>query len=394
LRRDLICDVMVAMKLCYLPAAVLCALASASVAASAEYHVYIGTYTGPESKGIYRFHFDTRTGKLTPAGVAAETPSPSFLALHPNRRFLYAVNEVAEFQGEKGGMVSAFAIAPDGSLTSLNQVSSRGAGPCHLTLDNKGTAVLVANYGGGNAALIPVKPDGTLEPASAFVQHEGSGPNQGRQRAPHAHCANFTPDNRFALITDLGIDQVMVYRYNGPQGGLTPHTSPSARVAPGAGPRHLAFHPSGKFAWVINELGSTITGFSYAKGPGTFREVQTLSTLPSDFQGQNSTAEIAVHPNGRWVYGSNRGHDSIAVYRVNGTTGALTLVEHTSTGGRTPRNFALDPKGEFLFAANQDSGNIVVFRVDSGTGRLTPTGVEEKVSRPVAILFVPVSKQK
>jgi 6-phosphogluconolactonase len=354
--------------------------------------VYVGTYTGGESKGIYLFRMDPATGKLTPAGVAAETANPSFLAIHPNRRFLYAVGEIGDFAGRKSGAVSAFAIEPkSGALTLLNQQPSRGAGPCHLVVDGPGRNVLVANYGGGSVAALPIAADGRLGEATGFVQHEGSSVNPRRQEAPHAHSINTDRESRFAFAADLGLDRVLIYRLDSEQGTLTPNDPPYASVKPGAGPRHFAFHPGGRYAYVINELDSTLTAFSYDAARGALTELHTLSTLPAGFEGNNSTAEVQVHPSGKFVYGSNRGHHSIAIFAVDAATGRLTPVGHQPTGGRTPRNFGIDPTGTYLIAANQETHTLVVFRIDPATGRLEPTGETAGAPSPVCVKFLPAA---
>jgi len=367
-------------------------LAPAMAGAQGDYLVYIGTYTRGESKGIYAYRLETATGKLTPLGLAAETPNPSFLAVHPNRRFLYAVSEIASFEGRKSGAVSAFTIdAGSGKLAFLNKVPSGGAGPCHVVVDKTGKNLLVANYGGGSAAVLPLSEDGTLREASAFVQHSGSSVNPKRQQEPHAHSINVSPDNHYAVVADLGLDQVLVYRFDAAKGTLAPNEPPYAKVNPGAGPRHFAFHPGGKFAYVINELQSTVTAFRWDTGRGVFTGLQTVSTLPKDFSGDNTTAEVQAHPTGKFLYGSNRGHDSIAVFAVDGAKGTLAAVEHVSTQGRTPRNFGIDPTGSYLIAANQAGNSIVVFRIDAKTGRLTPTGETHQVGAPVCVKFVPLN---
>ena len=357
-----------------------------------EYLVYIGTYTMQKtSKGIYVYRFDSATGKLTSLGLAADTVNPSFLAVHPNRRFLYAVNEISSYEGQKSGGVSAFAIdRGTGKLTFLNEVASRGADPCYVAVDNTAKYVLVANYTGGSVAVFPVLDDGRLGEASSFVQHTGHGVNPQRQEGPHAHSINLSPDNRFAIAADLGLDQLLVYRFDPTHGTLAPNNPPFAKINPGAGPRHFTFHPSGKFAYVINEMGSTVTAFSYDAAGGVLRALQTISTLPKAFAGNNDDAEVQAHPSGKFLYGSNRGHDSIAVFAIDAGRGTLTPVEHVPTQGETPRNFRIDPTGSYLFAANQDSDNIVVFRIDPKTGRLTPTGQTLEVPSPVCVKFVAI----
>lgn len=357
--------------------------------ASREYLVYFGTYTGKDSKGIYACRFRPDTGKLTPVELAAETVSPSFLAVDPARHYLFAANEIGDYKGSKSGSVSSFAIdRHSGKLTAVNTVASRGADPCHLTVDKAGTSVLVANYTGGSVAVLPVKAGGMLGEASDFVQHLGSSVDPERQKEPHAHDVVLTPDNRFAVVADLGLDKLLVYRFDPAKGALTPNDPPSGRVKPGSGPRHFAFHPNGRFAYVISEMANTVTAFSWDGAKGAFNELQTVSTLPKDFTGENTTAEIAVHPSGRFLYGSNRGHESIAVFAIDPAKGTLTFVEDVSTLGKEPRNFALDPTGAFVFAANQNSNTVVVFRVNQKTGRLTPTGQKFDVPSPVCVTFV------
>ena len=354
-----------------------------------DYFMYVGTYTGKESKGIYAFRYHPDSGEATPLGLAAETRNPTFLAVHPNQKFIYAANEITDFDAAGSGAASAFSIdRATGKLTLLNQVSSRGGGTCAITVDRAGRNVLVANYGGGSVAVMPIGKDGRLREASAFIQHSGSGADPARQEGPHAHSADFSPDQRFALVDDLGLDQVKVYRFNSKKGSLVPNNPAFAKLNPKWGPRHLAFHPGGQFVYVISELASKVTAFAYDKRAGTLNEIQSLSTLPTGFEGESDTAEIAVHPSGRFVYGSNRGHNSIAVFSVDPVTGKLAFVETVPTGGRWPRHFEIDPSGRFLFAANQNSGDVFSFRIDPDTGRLAPTGQVLQVPSPVCIKFV------
>jgi 6-phosphogluconolactonase len=358
---------------------------------SGKYFVYVGTYTedGSKSKGIYAYRFDPATSEITAIGLVAETINPSFVALHPNRRFLYAVNEVGKYKGQSSGAVSAFAIdRVKGKLTLLNEVSSRGADPCYITLDKTGKYVLVANYTGGSVAVFPVLEDGRLGEATAFVQHHGHGTNPERQEGPHAHSIDLSPDNLFAVVDDLGLDQVIAYRFDETKGSLTPNEPAFAKADAGAGPRHLAFHPNGKSAYVINEMQSTVTAFAYDNAGGALRSRQTVSTLPKGFTGHNDDAEVQVHPSGKFLYASNRGHDSIAVFAIEPVKNTLKLVEHVPTQGKTPRSFEIDPTGSLLFAENQKSDNIVVFRIDGKTGRLTPTGKVLEVAAPVCVKFV------
>lgn len=355
-----------------------------------QLRLYVGTYTRGESKGIYVCDFDRTTGTLTVAENTARVPNPSFLACHPNGQFLYSVSETGAFRGSPSGSVAAFSIDPSsGALTLLNQQLSHGKAPCHLTVDATGSAVLVANYSTGSVAVLPIRDDGALGEASCVIQHRGSSVNKQRQNGPHAHSINLGPANRYAFAADLGLDRVLIYRFDREAGGLTPSDPPSASVPPGAGPRHFAIHPTQPYAYVINELDSTLTAFAYGAGSGSLQPIQTLSTLPTEFSGPNSCADVHVHPSGAFVYGSNRGHNSIAVFKVDSASGRLTATGHESTQGRNPRNFAIDPSGGFLLAANQDSGSIVVFGIDQGTGRLTPSGSEAEVPFPVCISFAP-----
>jgi 6-phosphogluconolactonase len=350
-------------------------------AAQGDWTIYVGTYTRGPSKGIYSYRFQASTGQLTPVGLAVDTSNPSFLAVHPNRRFLYAVNE------NRDGMVSAFAIDPaTGGLTPLNSVSSKGSGPCHLAVDRTGTFLFVANYNDGVASAYKIDRDGSLTGATATYQHAGKGTTQ-RQAGPHAHMAAVSPDNRFVWVVDLGADRLVPYRIDAGR-GMVPHDPPSVPITGGSGPRHLVFRDDSRFAYVINELSATITVFSYDAAKGTMSDVQTVSTLPAGYTGQKSCAEIRLHPSGKFLYASNRGHDSIAVYTVDAAGGTLTSVGYVPTGGKTPRGFAIDPTGSFLVAANQGSNNIVVFRIDQATGHLTPTGETYEVGSPVDVLFV------
>jgi 6-phosphogluconolactonase len=356
----------------------------ASIAFAADnYLVYIGTYTNTaKSKGIYAFRFNPDTGKLDPLGVAGETQNPSFVAIHPSRRFLYSVAE------GKPATVSSFALdAKTGKLTPLNSEQVPGNGPCYISLDRSGRHAFVANYGSGNILVFPIDADGRVKPPTTNIQHAGTGGDPKRQSGPHAHSIKLSPDEKFAVAADLGLDQLFVYRFDPAAGKLTPNEPPSVKLKAAAGPRHFAFHPNKRVLYSINELASTVSAFEWNGDRGTLTEFQTLSSLPSGFSGNNSTAEIVVHPNGRFVYGSNRGHDSIAVFSAD-NKGTLTLVDHTSTQGQVPRNFALDPTGKYLFAANQRTDNIVVFRVDQKTGKLTPTGTTVEVGSPVCVRFV------
>ena len=363
-------------------------------AAPEAYWVYVGTYTSGKganrSEGIYLLELDVRSGTLGAPRLVATAPDPSFLAIHPSRKFLYAVNELGEFRGRRGGGVSAFALDPArGTLTPLNQQSSVGSEPCHLVVDRAGKNVLVANYGSGSVACLPIEADGTLRPASSSIQHRGHGTDPDRQAGPHAHSINLDAENHFAVAADLGLDKVLVYAFDASSGKLTPNEPAFAPVAPSSGPRHFAFHPSGQFGYVINEMANTVTAFAYNPAKGTLTEIQTIATLPENFKGTSHTAEVQVHPSGKFLYGSNRGHDSIAIFTIDPSTGKLSTVGIEPTQGKNPRNFALDPTGTYLLAENMDGDTIVVFRIDGQTGALRPTGQTVAVSKPVCIKMIP-----
>ena len=353
--------------------------------------VYIGTYTNTTSKGIYVSRLDLAQGTLTAPVLAAESDNPSFLAVHPTRDWLYAVNEIGTYEGKPSGSVSAFAFDRDsGTLTPINRQASVGGGPAHLTVDHGGRNVLVANYGGGSVAVLPVGADGALKPASVFVQHTGSSVNPTRQKGPHAHSVIVDKSDRFAYVADLGLDKIMIYQLDAAKGALVAADPAFAAATPGAGPRHFAIHPQQRFAYVINELEHTVTAYTRDSGRGSLTALQTISTLPADVKAlpSYSTAEVLVHPTGRFLYGSNRGHDSIAVFSIDQATGRLTFVETVATEGSTPRGFGIDPSGAFLIAGNQRSDSVVVFRINPETGRLTPTGSKIAVGAPVSVKFV------
>ena len=358
-----------------------------------KFRVYVGTYTDGESKGIYLMELDPRVGTLTEPVLAAESVNPSFLALHPNGRFLYAVGETGAFRGEKSGSVSAFAIDPkDGMLTLLNQQPSVGSGPCHLVVDGPGKNVLVANYGGGSVAALPIDADGKLRKASAFIQHRGSGADPNRQKGPHAHSINVDAAGRFAIAADLGLDKLLVYRLDSEDGSLEPNNPRFASVAPKSGPRHFAFHPNGRFGYVINEMANTVTAFGYDAKRGVLAELQTIDTLPKGFNGRSSTAEIVVHPKGKFLFGSNRGHDSIAIFAIDPKSGKLTALGHEPTGGKAPRNFAIDPTGYCLLAENQNSDSIYVFLIHPHTGKLGRSGQVVTIPSPVCVKFLAIEE--
>jgi 6-phosphogluconolactonase len=358
--------------------------------ATKQWFVYFGTYTKGKSQGIYRARLDAASGKLSPAELAIEARDPAFLAVHPNGRFLYAIDESSDPAKTPGQGLTAYAIDPaSGKLSRLNQLSAGGPGPCHLVVDASGRALLVANYSGGSTVSVSLQADGSLGAINSVLPHEGSSVHPTRQKRPHAHAVAVSPDNRFALTADLGIDRVLVYRLDAAKGMLARHEPPSAALPPGSGPRHLAFGADGKFLYVINELLCTMSVFAW-DGAGVLRDVQTTSTLPTGETVQRgfSTAELSVHPSGRFLYGSNRGHNSIAVFTIDRLTGKLTLVQVESTQGKTPRHFVIDPTGAWLLAENQDSDTVTVFRIDQSNGRLTPTGQQLAVPVPVCAVFV------
>lgn len=356
--------------------------------------VYFGTYTGEKSQGIYRARLDLGNGTVSEPELAATVASPSYLALDPSRRRLYAANEMGKFGDKPTGAVSAFAIdAASGALTLLNQQSSGGSGPAHVSVDRAGRTLLVANYGGGSVASLPIGADGRLGPAASVIVHQGSSVHPKRQTKPYAHSINVDTANTFAYAADLGVDRIFIYRLDPKSSALTPATPPSAALAPGSGPRHMAFHPGGRYAYVINELALTVTVFSRDAASGALTEVQTISTLPpgQPSAATFSTAEVVVHPSGKFLYGSNRGHDSLVVFAIDQAKGTLTLVQHVPTQGSTPRGFGIDPTGRYLLAGNQRSDSVVVFRVDPTSGRLTPTGQTLNVGSPVSVVFVQAS---
>lgn len=356
-----------------------------------SYLAFVGTNTIKDSKGIYVYRYDASSGELSPIGLAAETSNPSFLAIHPNHRFLYAVNEDSKYQGPNSGGVSSFSIdAKTGKLTFLNEVRSLGGAPCHIEIDKTGKFALVANYDGGSVAVFPIAKDGRLGEHTDFKQHSGSSVNKERQEGPHAHSVNLSADNRFCIVGDLGLDKLVIYRFDALKGTLTANDPPFATVAPGSGPRHFAYHPNGKFAYAINEMGSSVVAFRFDAKSGALHELQTISTIPQDFKQENNDAEIAVDRTGRFLYGSNRGHNSIAVFTIDPVKGTLTLIQVAPSGGKEPRHFAIDPSGKFLFAENQYIDNIVKFRIDSQTGKLTLTKDVLKVVSPVCLVFLPV----
>ena len=350
---------------------------------SPELTLYIGTYTSSTSEGIYVYRLNSDTGELKMFS-SIKSENPSFLTLDRSKRFLYAVNELKEFAGQASGAVSAYAIDAAGKLKFLNQQPTLGADPCYVTVDRRRSSLLVANYTGGNITLLPINRDGSLDQVADRKQHEGKGIKE-QQNGPHAHCIILDPSERYALAADLGIDKVMIYSFSPRLHELLPAKQPSVSLKPGAGPRHLTLHPNGRFLYAINELDSTLTTLKYSAG--TLTTMDTVSTLPEGFTDVSYCADVHVSPSGKFLYGSNRGHNSIVVFALDASTGKPTLVEHVSTEGKWPRNFVIDPTGKFLLVANQHTDNVVVFNIDAQTGRLKPSGHVATVPIPVCLKF-------
>jgi 6-phosphogluconolactonase len=354
-----------------------------------SYIVYAGTYTGADSKGIYAYRFDTATGGLRPLGLKAEIEDPSFVVTDPGHRFLYTVSELGN-DGKTNGVLSSYAIdAKTGDLKLLNRVSSGGGGSCHLAVDNRGKILFVTNYGSGNVAAFALNGDGSIGRMTGFDQRRGSSINRDRQEGTHTHEAVLSPDNRFLLVPDLGTDQIAIYKVDAAKGTFVPNDPPFVTVKVGAGPRHFVFGPGARFAYVICEMGSSVAVFAFDSSKGSLTPVQAISTLPADFTGENNSAEIQVGRSGRFLYASNRGNDSIAVFAIDAKTGMLTKIQVVSTQGKWPRNFAIDPTGRYLLAANQNSNQVVLFAVDQESGKLAPTGQIVAAPSPVCLLFVP-----
>jgi len=360
----------------------MCAVLLAVVPAGAESQTEL-VFVGSGRKNIEAFRFDLAAGVLTGLGQAAEIKNPSFLSIAPNHQFLYAISEGGNAEGSG---ISAFAIeAAAGKLRFLNRQPAGGSGPCHVAVDAAGKNALIANYGSGSFAVFPLAGNGEVRPMSAFIQDHGSSVNADRQEGPHAHCIVTGPGDRFAYGCDLGLDKVLIFKFDPGQGTLVASEPAFAAAQPGAGPRHIAFHPNGRWAFVINEMASTLTVFACDAASGALREIQTVSTLPEGYSGQSTCAEVAVHPSGKFVYGSNRGDDSIALFACDPASGRLTFIERVPTGGRTPRQFEIDPTGHYLLAANQDSGTVVVFSIDKASGRLQPTGSRVQSDNPQCV---------
>lgn len=361
-------------------------LGARSAANAGKYLVYVGTYTNGASKGIYAYRFDSATGKTESLGLAAETAEPSFLAVAPNRRFLYAANETQKYDGQSTGAITAFAMnRATGKLMQLNQLASRGEDPAFISLDKTGKFVLVANYTGGTIAVFPVLADGKLGEATAFVHHTGSSINHDRQASAHPHMIVTTPDNRFALVPDLGLDEIVAYHFDATKGTLA---DPSiTKVEPGIGPRHIALSPDGKFVYLVSELGSMLTTFSYRAADAKLTQLQTVSFVPANAS-QKAAAEVQVSPSGKFVYASNRGQNLIAVFSIDPVMRTLTQVQSVPLDGKTPRGFTIDPTGQWLWDANQDSDSIVIYRVDPTTGMLSPSGQKLDIPEPTCVEFV------
>lgn len=353
--------------------------------------LYVGTYTAPRSsaKGIYAYRFNARTGRLTSMGLAAEGTDPTFLALHPNGKYLYAINEINEYLGQPAGSVTAYSIDKrSGKLTELNQVSSGGTGPCHLTVDATGQTLVVANYAGGSFSSFRIQPDGRLSSPVSFIQGHGSSIDKSRQMAPHGHSVTITKNNKFVLGDDLGTDKVMIFKLDPVASTITPGEPAFAPVKPGSGPRHLVIAPDQKHVYVLSEMGELVTTFTFDADTGAMEQVETVSALPADFKGESTSAEIQMDAAGKHVYASNRGHDSISVFDVDPQSATLKLVQNAPSGGKTPRAFVLDPSGNYVIAGNQDTNNIAVLKVDKGTGKLTPLASDYELGAPVTFVFV------
>lgn len=353
--------------------------------------VYVGTFKREPSKGIYAFRFDGSTGKIDSLGLVADTMRPLFIAMHPNRKFLYAVSRPTATDRQSIGVALAYSIDPKtAKLTLLNSFPTRGIDPAYTSVDHSGRFLMAANFGSnrgeGCVSIFPIKPDGSLAEASDTVTYTGSSIHPQRQTGPHSHAINVSPDNRFVLVADLGLDKIFVYRFNAEKGKLTPTDPPFTTLRPGSGPRQFVFHPNGRFLYVVNELNSTLTIFKWSNA--TLKEVQTVSTLPADFTGTNSAVTLQVHPKGNFLYASNRGADNIVLFSIDAKVGTLTPVEFVSAQGKTPGSFSLDPGGSWLIVANQSSDLLVVFRVDSRTGRLLANGDSCPVSTPSCVRFL------
>jgi 6-phosphogluconolactonase len=349
--------------------------------------MYVGTYSTRGSEGIYVLEFDRATGSLKQLQGVQNAKSPTFLAIPPSGKVLYSVNEATTTSGG----VSSYAIEPKtGKLTLMNQESAHGRGPCHIALDQTGKLAFVSNYGAGTFTVLPIQSDGKFGAATDSIKYEGKGPNAQRQDKPHIHSATISPNNRFVYVCDLGNDKVYIYEFDKATGKVKPAATPFAAVSPGSGPRHITIHPNGKYLYLVEELTSTVATFSLDSKTGALTMIEdNVKTLPADFTGKNTSADIHTDPKGRFLYQSNRGYDALAILSI-ANDGKVSLVGQQSTEGKVPRNFMIDPKGEYAFAANQDTDNIVVYKVDSKTGKLTPTGHQIKVPAPVCLKLLTV----
>jgi 6-phosphogluconolactonase len=362
--------------------------------------VFIGTYTEPilfgtgkilqgKGEGIYVYKMDSSSGSLELCHMTPAGPNPSYLTFDSSHRFLYVVNELKEFEGAPSGAVSAFSVDPvSGTLQFLNRQPSHGTDPCHLTVDKTGRYVLVANFMSGSVCVLPIREDGSLGDATDVIQHQGSSVDPVRQKSPHAHAVTLDDTGLYAFVPDLGLDKLMVYKFDPDRGKLEPNDEPWVELPAGAGPRQLVLHPSGEYAYLINELNSTVTAFRYDGERGSLQEIQTLSTLPDEFEGASACAELQISPSGKFLYGSNRGHNSIAVYAIGQTDGTLSLVGHESTQGETPRHFIIDPNGAFALVANQDTDNVIPFKLDPVSGELNSSGYSLQVPTPVCVKVI------
>jgi 6-phosphogluconolactonase len=351
--------------------------------------MYVGTYTEGTSKGVYAYRFDNKTGKMTPLGLEAESADPTFLALHPNGKFLYGVNEINTFQGKKAGAVTAWSVDhATGKLTLLNQVSTQSPGPCHLIVDATGKTLMVANYAGGSFTSFPIAADGKLGEAASFIPEQGSSTDKGRQGQPHGHSVNLPKNNKFMLGADLGTDKVMVFKLDPATARLSANDPPFGMVKPGSGPRHLVFAPDQKHVYVLSEMAASVTTFEFNPDTGAMKDIDVESALPADYTGEKSAAEIQIDAKGEHLYTSNRGHDSIAVFEIDRKTAKPKLIQNMSTGGAQPRAFVIDPSGNFLIAGNQKTNNISTFKIDHATGKLTATGDKIDLGAPVTFVFL------
>jgi len=351
---------------------------------------YVGTFGTGQNGGIYFCRLNTSTGEIILRGEIKGIDNPAFLAIDASNRFLFAVNEVSETNGNPGGSVSSFAIDPEnGRLSFINMQPTLGESPCHISIDNTGKFLLITNYSGGNIIVFPIIEGGTIGKNVDFIQHKGHSINPERQESPHPHSIILSPDNRYVFVPDLGLDKILIYKLDQETGKLSPNNIPYISLKPGAGPRHFTFHPDNDFAYVINELDSAVTAFRYKSDKGKLKEIQTITTLPENFTGISYCADIHVHPNGKFLYGSNRGHNSIAGFIIDPPSkGRLKLKGFTSTQGDFPRNFGIDPSGQYLLVANQRSNNIFSFRINMETGELSPTGHSIEIPQPVCIKFL------